>query len=534
MSDEQPGGEDILELTEAMASVPPEAMEESSAGSSSPPLPHKSSSPPSPTPEEVPEPLMTNSSWVPEHPPPRARENSGVTTTLIRRISPLLAPPGEVTPTEIGSADEPSRPSLAQEEQPTAPKSEPPAMELGIEIVVEETIASKPPDISESPRKETPSAKTVDSPRQTPPVDQQASSPSFPTPEPRTQPLATPSPSVPSSEPFAPPSQAPSQDPVSGEMEISLEMDTLPPPPVDVRQPRRGRSEEDEEELDLAEAEEMTAKRRTAPPPLPAPGGTARPARMRRRRGDKEWWADIFDDDFLALLPDSNPREERREVDFIERSLGLAPGTLLLDLACGNGRYTVAMARRGYRMVGVDLSLPMLARAGEAAQEADQKINFIHGDMRDLGFDKTFDGLFCVGTSFGYFDDATNAKVTEGMARALKPGGSLLLELANRDFVLMRQPSLTWFEGTGSVCMEETEFNYHTSRLQVTRQVIFNSDGRQSRYELSMRLYSLHEIIGLLQKAGFTVTRVDGHQATPGAFFGIDSAHIAVIAKKNA
>jgi SAM-dependent methyltransferase len=533
MSDEQPGGEDILELTEAMASVPPEAMEESAASSSSPPLPSKATSPLPSTTEEVPDFVGPESYSAPEQPLPRARENSGVTTTFIRRISPVLTPPSGVMPTEIGGTDEPSTPPLAQEETPSAPKPEPSAVELGIEIVIEETIASKLQTPSESPTQETPSAKVVDSPGRATSGNQQVSSPDFPTRESKIQPLAPPAPSVPSPSPFAPSSQAPSHDPVSGEMEISLEMDTLPPPPADVRKPRKGRSEEDEEELDLNEAEEMTAKKRAAPPPLPTPGGPARPARMRRRRGDKEWWADIFDDDFLALLPESNPREERREVDFIERSLGLAPGSLALDLACGNGRYTVAMARRGYRMVGVDLSLPMLARAGEAAQEADQKINFIHGDMRDLGFDKTFDGLFCVGTSFGYFDDATNAKVTEGMARALKPGGSLLLELANRDFVLMRQPSLTWFEGTGSVCMEETEFNYHTSRLQVTRQVIFNSDGRQSRYELSMRLYSLHEIICLLQKAGFTITRVDGHQATPGAFFGIDSAHIAVIAKKN-
>jgi SAM-dependent methyltransferase len=188
------------------------------------------------------------------------------------------------------------------------------------------------------------------------------------------------------------------------------------------------------------------------------------------------------------------------------------------------------MARRGYRIVGVDLSLPMLARAGELAQETDQKINFIHGDMRELGFDKTFDGVYCVGTSLGYFDDSTNIKVLEGIARALKPGAPFLLEVSNRDHIVEKQPNLIWFEGNGSVCMEETSFNYINSRLYVKRQLIFGNDGRQVNHELSVRLYSLHELGLILSRAGFVVNQVAGHHATPGAFFGVDSTKIIILA----
>ncbi len=287
-------------------------------------------------------------------------------------------------------------------------------------------------------------------------------------------------------------------------------------------------------EIDLAEAEEVpvpVVRHSNVGPAIPLP--VQRPPKMRRRRKrPSEWWAEIFDDDYLSLLPRTTPRDDRRQTDFIEKNINMSKGSLVLDLGCGNGRHAVGMAKRGYRIVGVDLSLPMLARAGELAQEEDQKINFIHGDMRDLGFEQTFDAVYCVGTSFGYFDDATNIRVIEGIARALKPGAPFLLEVVNRDNVIAAQPNLTWFEGSGAICMEETSFNYINSRLYVTRQLIIGAEGkqRQVKHDMSMRLYSLHELGTILHKAGFAVSKVGGHQSTPGSFFGADSAKIIITA----
>ena len=253
----------------------------------------------------------------------------------------------------------------------------------------------------------------------------------------------------------------------------------------------------------------------------------------RKSRGQKrEWWATIFDDEYLMLLPERSQYEQQKQIDFIQRYLGLPPGALLLDLACGNGRNSIGMAQRNYRIVGVDLSLSMLARAGDAAQEAGQKINFIHGDMRDLGFDKTFDGVFSLDTSFGYFDEPTNVKVLQGIYRALKPGGTFLLELANRDFVIRQQPNMVWFQMDNMVCMEETDFNYINNRLYISRQLIIGDNEKQSKHEFSLRLYSLHEIGQLLHQAGFAVVKVSGHRATPGAFFGPESSKLIIIAER--
>ncbi|HUT77758.1 MAG TPA: class I SAM-dependent methyltransferase [Polyangia bacterium] len=287
------------------------------------------------------------------------------------------------------------------------------------------------------------------------------------------------------------------------------------------------------EEIDLAEVVEVAPPSTAGPLPLLAPlfqEGTA--PRRRRRKASTEWWASIFDDDFLAVMPAHSKRDLRRDLDLIADSLGVEPGGLVLDLACGAGRHAIGMARRNYRVVGVDLSLSMLARAGELAQEAGQKINFIHGDMRDLGFDQTFDGVYCLGTSFGYFDDPVNVKVIEGVHHALKPGGFFLLEIANRDHAITSQPNLLWFEMGDVVSMEETDFNYINSRLYVNRQIILDGGQRQTKHEYSVRLYALHEIGQILHNCGFAVTRVSGHVASPGAFFGVDSERLIIVAQR--
>jgi SAM-dependent methyltransferase len=290
--------------------------------------------------------------------------------------------------------------------------------------------------------------------------------------------------------------------------------------------------EEEAEELDLSEAEEMT---RTGPPAPPIGGGFAaegrKPKSRRRHKPSKEWWAKIFNDDYVSTIPKATVRGDQRKVNFIEKSLGVSKHALVLDLACGNGRHSVGMAKRGYRLVGIDLSLPMLAQAAELAQDENQNINFIHGDMRDLSFDKTFDAIFCMGTSFGYFSDEVNLKVLQGVFRALKPGGTFLIEVANRDHVITQTPDLNWFEGNGSICMEESYFDFKTSRLHVTRQLIMDG-GRQVQNNISIRLYTLHELEQFITRTGFTVGMVSGHTATPGAFFGPDSVRIFITAQR--
>jgi SAM-dependent methyltransferase len=175
--------------------------------------------------------------------------------------------------------------------------------------------------------------------------------------------------------------------------------------------------------------------------------------------------------------------------------------------------------------------LPQLAVAGEYAQERGQKINFLQGDMRDMSFDEVFDGIYCWNTSFGYFEEERNVAVAERVFKALRPGGSFLLDVVNRDFVVEHQPSQVWFEGDSCVCMDDMSVDFITSRLRVKRTMMLD-DGRTRECAFSIRIYSLHELGKLLHDIGFRVTEASGHPAYPGVFFGATSPRVVILAQK--
>ncbi|MFO0761300.1 MAG: methyltransferase domain-containing protein [Byssovorax sp.] len=287
----------------------------------------------------------------------------------------------------------------------------------------------------------------------------------------------------------------------------------------------------------VAAPAQLAAPAQTPPPAPAAPAVAQAPATAGpvsaepQRKRQKPWWEELFGDDYIRTMDRLDPKVVRKECDFIEDRLGLEKGAVILDLACGPGSHAVELSSRGYGVVGYDLSLSMLARAADEAQERGQRLNFLHGDMREMAFEETFDGVYSWSTSFGYFDDEKNFNVLSRIHKALRKGGLLLLDVVNRDYVAPRQPSLVWFEGDGCVCMDEMVVDFFSSRLRVKRTVMFE-DGRARELEYSIRLYALHELGKMLHECGFKVIEVTGHPAHPGVFFGSESPRVIVLAER--
>ena len=280
-------------------------------------------------------------------------------------------------------------------------------------------------------------------------------------------------------------------------------------------------------------------------PPKPSPGGRAplvivpphagvaapQSEGPGSRRKARPWWEELFNDDYVRTMAKITDEQIARESDFIEDSLGVAKGGTMLDLCCGTGRHAIELSRRGYEVVGYDLSLSMLARAADEAQERDQKLNFLQGDVREMTFDEAFDGVYCWNTSFGFFDEDTNAKVVERVHKSLKKGGQFVLDVVNRDFIAQQAPSLAWFEGDGCVCMDEMSIDWIASRMKVKRTMMMD-DGRSKEIDYSVRIYSLHELGRILHEQGFRVAEVSGRVGTPGVFFGGESPRTLILAEK--
>src|SRR5262249_8429675 len=97
--------------------------------------------------------------------------------------------------------------------------------------------------------------------------------------------------------------------------------------------------------------------------------GRRRMTEVTKHRGHEPAWPiAFFDDDYLRIYrPMLTEERTLRETDFIESALGLAAGATVLDLACGFGRHAIGMARRGFRVTGVDFNTRYLQIAREAS-----------------------------------------------------------------------------------------------------------------------------------------------------------------------
>ena len=341
-------------------------------------------------------------------------------------------------------------------------------------------------------------------------------------------------------------------------------VETKPPPPedddqIDVEVETSENTTDDGDLLEEVEPDAAPIPAKKPPPPparakaADAPAVSPPPAPVETEKPKpKPWFEDVFSEDYIKTIDIPPPEYVKREVDFIEESLGIEREGVILDLACGRGEHAIDLALRGYNVVGVDLSPVALGAAHENLKKAlalraskagakdtpkegqkdpPGKPSFLRADMRTLDFEENFDGAYCWATSFGYFDDETNLVVLKKLHRALRQGGMLLIDVANRDFIAPRSPSLVWFEGDGCVCMDDMCVDFLTSRLKVKRTAMFE-DGHSRELEYSIRIYSVDALGKLLQMAGFKVVEVTGLIAHPGVFFGSESPRLIVLAER--
>ena len=259
------------------------------------------------------------------------------------------------------------------------------------------------------------------------------------------------------------------------------------------------------------------------------PEGPAGTDRMRTTLASG-WFQEIFDETYIQTLPANQASRCEREAAHIARLLNVKRGARLLDVACGPGHHVCALAALGFEMTALDKSRPLLEHGLMTSRRRSLKARFVMGDMREFRFDAPFDGAYCVGTSFGYFDDEQNLQTARNIRAALAPGASVVFEQVNRDWAIGQLPRRTWWESGDLVIMEDLSFDPGLSRLTMERSVL-NAEQETWDQHISIRLYALHEWIALLTMAGFEVTSWGGHWATPGAFFDGRSSNVIVVAK---
>jgi len=235
----------------------------------------------------------------------------------------------------------------------------------------------------------------------------------------------------------------------------------------------------------------------------------------------KHWTQETFIENPMLFMPDLLGRIEKAEEEAaclreIFSEHGVPGDGLVLDLACGIGRHSTALARLGYRCVGVDISPEYVARARElaAAEGVSGSCSFVAGDMRrlrDAVGGCSFDAAVSMYTSLGYYDAETDADVLS-QVRELAEHGVLVVETMNRGYgkSLSRRRRSRVGE---YVRLEESLFDEETSRLRAVWRM-YRQNGQDLEYVGSIRfdnrLYTGAELMELAGMAGWENRRVYG------------------------
>ena len=242
------------------------------------------------------------------------------------------------------------------------------------------------------------------------------------------------------------------------------------------------------------------------------------------------WWRDFFVAEHLDYHRArwDHTGDAGTTVDRVISLTSLRPGDAVLDVPCGNGRHARQLAVRGMRVLGIDACPEFIAEATEHARSAGHdRTHFECRDMRDLPVTASFDAVVCLGGSFGYFGDEGDAGFLADCARALRPGGWLVLDTATLETIVpVHEPTACErFDGLTAVHRRFLDAGRGLVRLELT---VSSPAGEQTR-SYHQRLYRHDEIRRMTRRAGFSAERSYGPDRRP---FGSTSGRLLLAAQR--
>ena len=184
-------------------------------------------------------------------------------------------------------------------------------------------------------------------------------------------------------------------------------------------------------------------------------------------------------------------------------------------------------------VTGQDLNEDYLQMARDGAAQTGVEIESVHSDMRDIPFTDEFDAVINMFTAFGYFDsEAEDLRVLLAVANALRSGGKLLVDTINREWVLSNFIQNDWHtDDDGNTFLEHREFDLVTGRNRVTFSIVTADGTRRESPGHDVRLYTLTELVRLLDAAGLRLSATYGDY--DGAPYAINTPRMIVVATKD-
>lgn len=240
----------------------------------------------------------------------------------------------------------------------------------------------------------------------------------------------------------------------------------------------------------------------------------------------KDWFKTWFDSPYYHTL--YQHRDFSEAENFLKELLdflNVQPQQKALDLACGKGRHAIQMEKYGLDVLALDLSEQSILAAKASENE---HLKFGVHDMRNPLPSRSFDYIFNLFTSFGYFEEnKENEQVLSNIYSALNSGGTFVIDFFNADKIITRL-----------VAREEKTLDGITFNItreytgtHIVKTINFTDNNEMFTFQEKVQTFAKDELIALLENAGFTVEHTFGDYNLNN-FSPQDSPRTILIAKK--
>jgi len=222
------------------------------------------------------------------------------------------------------------------------------------------------------------------------------------------------------------------------------------------------------------------------------------------------WYKEIWT---LDIKNHSWTEETKHQVDFLIKTLDLTGGEKILDLACGFGRHSLELARRGFTVVGVDITKEYVEDATLQALQENLPASFLHKDIREVDFQEEFDVVLNMADgAIGYLEnEEENLKIFDVVAKALRPGGKHIMDIMSADYADDHFPCDLWSAGENGITLSKFEWD-RDSQIMLYGQNDFAYGEMLTvpQFERGdpIRLYHRKEVEEIMRQRGMAVKQI--------------------------
>lgn len=244
---------------------------------------------------------------------------------------------------------------------------------------------------------------------------------------------------------------------------------------------------------------------------------------------EQNQWQAFFDQHAPYYMRNVFTQNTLAEVDFLLEVLSLSAGASILDMGCGTGRHAIELARRGFRIMGVDISAGMLAEARKAAYGAGVEVQWIQADATQFTAAHLYDAALCLCEgAFGLFNSNENpvehdVAILRNIHAALHPGALFIMTTLN---------GIAKLRAVTQEDVEQGRFDPLT--MTVNSEQVWDLPEGRKRVHVRERYYAPTELVWLCEQVGLRINHIWG--GTAGNWgkrpLQLDEIEVMVVASK--